>query len=87
MREKWTNILLISILLQIIISLLTWFLQVIQHEALLIIIFASFVSIIIQFIGYFEILRRARDLDDRIFGEGRIPKKHQNIEFPKPNPD
>ena len=80
MKEKWTRILLISIIIQFVVYALIWFLQAIKHEAILIILFAVIISMIIQIVGYFEILRRAKDLDKGIFSRGRISNKKENLE-------
>ncbi|MHA1384932.1 MAG: hypothetical protein ACTSR3_14385 [Candidatus Helarchaeota archaeon] len=76
-REKWTALLLVSIILQFIIYFLTWFLKIVEHELLWIVIMAGFLSIIAQIIGYFSILNKAKNLDTNIFSKGKTPKEKQ----------
>ncbi len=75
MREKWTWILLISIIIQAVLYAIIPIYGLTTHEALIKVAGAGEFSVFLQVIGYIVILRKTKDMDTSIYRRGRPPKE------------
>lgn len=75
MREKWTWILLISIIIQAILYAVIPLYGLTTHEALIKVASAGEFSVVLQIIGYYMILSKTKGMDTSIYSRGRPPKE------------
>ncbi len=79
-RENWTNkwvmMLMVGIAIQIIVYPAVWIFQIFSHDYFLEVFLISIVSIVIQVSGFYVIMKKTKDEDPDIYGQGR-PFQHK----------
>jgi len=74
--NKWVLILILGILIQVIIYPTVWIYQLFTHEYFSDVFVISLISLVIQISGFFVIMKKTKDMDPAIYGQGR-PFQHK----------